>query len=203
MADLLAEFQNLDIYLFDQVQKGRIRPGMSILDVGCGSGRNLSYFLRAGFDVYAADEDPRAIAAVCSLAGEIAPRLPADNFRVEPLDALTFPDESVDFVISTAVLHFARDHDHFQRMLLGSWRPLRTGGLFFCRLASSIGIERQCEPLGDGRFRLPNGQERYLVDEQTLHAKTDQLSGVLADPLKTTLVHGQRSMTTWVLRKTT
>jgi hypothetical protein len=42
---------------------------------------------------------------------------------------------------------------------------------------------------------------RDLVDEAFLAAAAATLGGTLADPLKTTLVHGRRSMTTWVLRK--
>ncbi len=199
----VSQFGRMDIYLFDQLQRGRIVTGMRILDAGSGSGRNLEYLMRAGYDVYAADEDPDAIAAVTALAEELAPEIPRDHFRVEPLDALTFPDHSMDVVISCAVLHFARDREHLMRMLHGSWRPLKAGGVFFARLASSIGIEEHCRPIdGDsGRYRLPNGEERFLVNEEMLADAAIELKGSLIDPLKTTLVQGQRSMTTWVLRK--
>jgi hypothetical protein len=54
----------------------------------------------------------------------------------------------------------------------------------------------------DGRrYRLPDGTDRYLVDEAMLMAQTRRLGGRLLDPLKTTVVQGQRSMTTWVVRK--
>ena len=78
---------------------------------------------------------------------------------------MSFPNGFADFVISSAVLHFARDDDHFQAMLRETWRVLKPGGLLFCRLASSIGMERQIKPLGQRRFLLPDGSERYLVDE--------------------------------------
>ncbi len=105
--------------------------------------------------------------------------------------------------LSSAVLHFARGDDHFQAMLRGSWRVLKPGGLFFCRLASSIGIESQVKQVAERRFLLPDGSERYLVDEALLMALTKNLGGQLADPLKTTVVQNQRSMTTWVVRKAT
>ena len=87
-------------------------------------------------------------------------------------------------------------------MLAGAWRLVRPGGLFFCRLASSIGMEGRFVPLGNGRYRLPDGSERYLVDEARLLALTAELGGTLVDPLKTTVVQGQRCMTTWVVRRT-
>jgi SAM-dependent methyltransferase len=194
-------FGGIDIYLFDQLLRGRIRPGMSVLEAGCGSGRNLVYFLREGYDVRAIDPEPQAIAAVRSLAAKLAPALPASNFRVEPVERSTFPDEAADVVISSAVLHFARDEDHFRAMLAGTWRLVRSGGLFFCRLASSIGMEGRFTPLGGGRFRLLDGSDRFLVDESGLMELTAKLGGTLADPLKTTVVQNLRCMTTWVVRK--
>ena len=174
---------------------------MQILDAGCGSGRNVVYLLRSGCEVFGADIDAAAIGEVRRLAEELAPRLPADNFRVEPVEAMTFPDHCADVVISSAVLHFARDDRHFREMLQGTWRVLRPGGLLFCRLASSIGLEDKIRRIEGRRFVLPDSTERYLVDEPMLLELTASLGGELADPLKTTIVHGQRAMTTWVLRK--
>lgn len=201
MTDLEAQFGAIDIYLFDQLVRGRLVPGMRVVDAGCGTGRNLVYLLRAGFEVFAADADPGAIAAVRQLAARLAPHLPPNNFQVEPLEAMTFPDGFADAVISSAVLHFARDHAHFHAMLQGTWRLVRPGGLFFCRLASTIGMEGRMQPLGGGRYRLPDGSARYLVDEERLLALTRDLGGALADPLKTTVVQDQRCMTTWVMRR--
>ena len=114
---------------------------------------------------------------------------------------MSFPDASADVVISSAVLHFADNDAHFDAMLHGSWRVLAPRGVFFCRLASSIGIEGRVQSLGGGRYRLPDGSDRYLVDEGRLIALTRQLGGDLLDPLKTTVVQNQRAMTTWVVRK--
>ena len=199
--DLRTQFGGIDIYLFDQLLRGRIRPGMRILDAGCGEGRNLVYLLRAGYEVFAADADPRSVASVREMAATLAPRLPAGNFRAEPIEQMTFPEASVDAVLSSAVLHFARDDAQFEAMLQAMWRVLEPGGLFFCRLASSIGIEHQVEPINGRKFRLPDGSERYLVDEALLAELTVALGAAWLDPLKTTLVQNQRSMTTWVIRK--
>ena len=196
------QFGPIDIYLFDQILRRRIVPGDRIVDAGHGMGRNLVYLLREGYEVHGADADPDAIAEVRALAARLAPSLPPENFRVEPLEALSFPERWASVVISSAVLHFARDDAQFEAMLAGSWRVLASGGMFFCRLASTIGIESQVEPLGGGRrYRLPDGTARYLADEALLMALTERLGGRLLDPLKTTVVQGQRSMTTWVVRK--
>lgn len=202
--DLQATFGGIDIYLFDQLLRGRIPPGSTVLDAGCGAGRNLVYLLRAGYRVFGADADPDAIAAVRRLATELAPAAadtPADAFRAEPVEAMSFPDAIADVVVSSAVLHFARDDAHFQAMLRGTWRVLRPGGLLFCRLAGRIGPDGHAHPLGHGRYLLADGAERYLADEALLRAATDALGGELLDPIKTTVVHGQRAMMTWVVRK--
>ncbi len=195
------QFGSIDVYFFDQILRGSIAPGMRILDAGCGGGRNLVYLLREGYEVFGADLNPHAIAGLQRLASELAPSLPAANFRAEPIEAMSFPDAFADITISSAVLHFARDDEHFRAMLFGTWRMLKPGGLFFCRLASSIGIEREIRQTNGRRFRLPDGSERYLVDAALLENLTDELGGQLSDPLKTTVVQDQRSMTTWVVRK--
>jgi tellurite methyltransferase len=201
MGDLGEEFGEIDIYLFDQLLRKRITPGMRVLDAGCGFGRNLVYLLRQGFEVFGTDSDPRALNATRRLAASLAPAVPPDNFRLEPVEAMSFPDALADVVISSAVLHFATDDDHFRAMLAGTWRVLKPGGLLFCRLASSIGIENQVHHIAGRRFRLPDGSERYLVDAPLLLKLTEELGGHPADPLKTTVVQDQRSMTTWVIRK--
>ena len=68
------------------------------------------------------------------------------------------------------------------------------------RLASDIGLEGAVF-LADGRYRLPDGSERYLVSAKRLMQMTRGMGGSLLDPLKTTVVQEQRSMTTWVVRK--
>ncbi len=194
-------FGEMDIYLFDQLLKGRIRPGMTILDAGCGGGRNLHYLLRCGLDVSAVDSSAEAVKHVRALAGRLAPALPPENFRTEPVEALSFPAGSFDVVLSSAVLHFARDEEQFRAMVLEMWRVLKPGGLLFARLASSIGIEERVECLEGRRHLLPDGSERFLVDESFLLSLTRELGGVLADPLKTTNVQNLRCMTTWVVLK--
>jgi tellurite methyltransferase len=197
---LQEQFGNIDIYVFDQLLRGRIAPGQRVFDAGCGGGRNLVYLLREGYDVCGNDADADAITQVRAMAATLAPGKPLD-FRVEAIERTSFPDAHADVVIASAVLHFARDARHFEAMLRQLWRVLRPGGLFFARLASTIGIAADVIALGDGRYRLPDGSDRFLVDAETIESWTAGCGGTLLDPIKTTVVHGQRSMTTWVARR--
>jgi tellurite methyltransferase len=203
------QFGQIDIYLFDQLLRGRIAPGMRIFDAGCGGGRNLVYLLREGYEVFAVDSAAGAVESIRQLAAQLAPKLPAENFRRASVEAIPFPNHFADVVISNTVLHFARDDEHFRTMLLGTWNVLKPGGLFFCRLASTIGSEAILRRIdgesglhGAGRrYHAPDGSDRYLVDAELLMRWTKELGGELLDPIKTTVVHNLRSMTTWVMRK--
>ena len=200
MRNLSGEFGNIDIYLFDQLLRRRIAASDRVLDAGCGSGRNLYYLLTQGIEVFGVDEDPDAIARVRMLAVDTGAAGDEFHFRREAVEHLSFEDGMFDVVICSAVLHFARDDAHFEAMVRQLRRVLRAGGLFFARLASTIGIRSQLQPLGNNRYRLPDGSERYLVDEVRLAAALDLVGGMLLDPLKTTIVQHQRAMTTWVWR---
>lgn len=213
-ASLQESFGGIDIYVFDQLLKGRFVPGMRVLDAGCGGGRNLVYFLRNGYEVFGVDQSEDAIWQVRKLAAGLAPHLPAENFRVEPVERMAFgrsdqqsanstqPDNNeFDVVISSAVLHFARDEEHWNAMVNGMWRVLKAGGIFFARLASSIGMEQQVRLIEGRRYHLPDGSDRFLVDEAMLRNVTAALGGEFIEPIKTTIVENLRAMTTWVIRK--
>jgi tellurite methyltransferase len=194
-------FGSIDIYLFDQLLKGRIVPGMRVLDAGCGAGRNLVYLLRSGVEVFGVDESSAALTQTRQLAAELAPHLPPDNFRVEPVERMSFADAGFDVVLSSAVLHFARDEAQWMAMVEEMWRVLKPDGIFFARLASSIGMEDKVRLVANRRYDLPDGSQRFLVDEAMLLSVTAALRGEFIEPIKTTVVQNMRAMTTWCLRK--
>ena len=198
--ELRGQFGEIDIYLFDQILRGRFDRRWRVLDAGCGDGRNLTYFLRAGFECFAVDDDPDAIRRVRKLAADLAPALPIDHFRVADIAHLPWPDGSMDAVISSAVLHFVEDEAHFAALMHEMWRVLGSDGLFFGRLASNIGLEQQVGP-ARRRVRIPDGSDRFVVDEAMLREWTDRLGGHMIDPIKTTNVEQQRAMTTWCVVK--
>ena len=198
---LQEQFGSIDIYLFDQLLGGRLQPGMSLLDAGCGGGRNLVYFLRNGFKVYGVDQSATAIVQAKSLATELLNAIESDQFRVENVERMSFSNETFDVVVSSAVLHFANDEEHWQAMVSEMWRVLKPGGIFFARLASTVGIEDQIQPINGRRYHLPDGSDRFLVDFDMLDKTTKSLGGEWLEPFKTVVVHNLRSMSNWCLRK--
>ena len=200
-SELRSTFGDIDIYLFDQILRGRFDHRRRLLDAGCGDGRNLVYFLPRAFACFGVDRDPVAVERARSLAAELAPGLPPHNFQTAELDHLPFADATMDAVIASAVLHFARDEAHFARMVEECWRVLAPDGLLFTRLASTIGLEHRLGAVAGQRVRLPDGTDRFVVDEPMLLRWTARLGGRLLDPLKTTNVQQERCMTTWCVLK--
>ena len=146
------------------------------------------------------DESAEAIAQVRQLAARLAPWLPADRFCVEHVESMSHGDGSIDLVVSSAVLHFARDDAHWQSMVREMWRVLAPGGILFARLATPVG-QSGLRPLGNGHFVMPDGSTRYLVSHERLIEVTRELGGSLVDPVRSAVVHDLRSMGTWVVSK--
>jgi SAM-dependent methyltransferase len=188
---------NTDIYLLDQIMKGRYSASDLILDAGAGGGRNLEWFVQQGCMVFGTDRDPVAIESLKNTY----PGLPADRFQVAPVESLPFPDAFFHHIISSAVLHFADDEQHFQMMFREMVRVLRPGGSIFIRMTTDSGIAHKLIPLVNGRYYLPDGSERFLLSRQLLDQLLEQYQLELLEPFKSVLVEELRSMGVIVLRK--
>ncbi|WP_291867878.1 class I SAM-dependent methyltransferase [Maribacter sp.] len=186
----------IDIYLLDQILKNRYLLSQNILDAGCGSGRNLHWFIANGYAIEAIDINNSEIA----LLKELYPSL-ENKFNVAELDNLPFTNTSFDHIICSAVLHFAKNETHFKNMLGELVRVLKIGGTIFIRMATDIGVENKIKPLGKGLFYLPDNSVRFLLTVPLLEELmlTHNLSFI--DPFKSVYVHNQRSMSTLILRK--
>jgi SAM-dependent methyltransferase len=193
------QFGQIDIYVFDQILRGNIAPGMRVLDAGCGYGRNLVHLLREGCEVFALDADAEGVEHVRQLSASLETGLPAENFQVGAIEQMPFADGFADVVLCNSVLHFAQDSRQFRAMLAELWRVLKPGGLLFCRLGSRIGMD--FEWVRGNVYRIVDGSQWFLVDQEMLLNLTEEMNAVMVDPLKTTIVQDYRCMTTWVLRK--
>ncbi len=189
---------NTDIYLIDQILKGRYKEGGKLLDAGCGGGRNISWFvLQPDFDIYAVDTDKNAI----NNLSEIYPSLKQTQLHCAPVQSLPFQNELFHHIICSTVLHFAENKEDFLQMFSELNRVLKPGGSLFIRTASDIGIENKILPLGGGRFSLPDGTDRFLLTKSFVEAVLNMFPLTLAEPVKTTNVQDLRCMTTLVLVK--
>ena len=191
-------FGNVDIYLLDQILKNKFQPGMKVLDAGCGEGRNLTYFLNSGYDVYGLDIDASAVRALQFVSGSIRSDIDSDHFQEGDIENLPYSDQIFDLIIASAVLHFARDDGHFLKMFGELVRCLKPGAMLFIRMASDIGIEEKVIPRRPGRFLIPDGTERYLLTRKILRELETRHSLRYLEPLKTVNVNDIRCMTTLI-----
>lgn len=185
-----------DIYLLDQIMKGRYKANDTILDAGCGYGRNLHWFLRNNIVIYGIDQDANAIL-------DLRRRHPAiaERFRQSAVEKLPFEHAQFDHIISSAVLHFAKDTAHFRQMISEMVRVLKPSGSLFIRMTSDIGIEDKVQPAGDGVYDIPDGSRRWLLTRDLLEDVMRKNGLSFLEPLKTVNVNDIRCMSTVVLRK--
>ncbi len=188
---------NTDIYLVDQIMKYRYIKGNKILDAGCGSGRNMHWFLSNDINIFGIDSSEAAILNLQSKN----PNLVTEIFQVAKIENISFAQESFDHVICSAVLHFAKDIDHFQNMVSELVRVLKVGGSLFIRMASNIGIEAKVKFLSDGNYKIPDGSMRFLLTKELLAATLLKNNLGFIEPLKTVNVEDLRCMSTLVLVK--
>ncbi len=201
----IAAFQGMDIYLLDQLLRGFIKPDMRILDAGCGYGRNIQYLIKSGYCVCGIDKDPEAIDWLRHQLENDQKEKSTSNFQVAPLESIPYADNSFDYIIANAVLHFAGSEEHFHRMTQEMARVLKSGGIFFSRLMTAVGAgeyfpyPEDCKEYKDGSIYT---RDHYFASEERLSVLIgDTFKGKLLDPLKSTVVHGSRTMTTLVVQK--
>ena len=194
----LPQLGQTDIYLIDQIMKGRYQKvSEKILDAGCGQGRNLFWFIENGFDIYGIDHDQQNIDFLSSRLG---PEQSEKLIEAE-LDAIPFPAQFFNHIISSAVLHFAASRNHFFKLLEEHIRVLKMEGTLFIRMASDIGLPSKEALNQDGVFRIPDGSSRFLLTRSLLREILEVFPVSMLEPIKTTNVNDIRCMSTLMLMR--
>ena len=177
--------------------KGRYALNEPILDAGCGYGRNLYWFLQNNGLIYGVDRDESAIHRLQSSYPTLAER-----FRYSSVEKLPFEDNYFSHVISSAVLHFAKNTQQFYSMIAEMLRVLRPSGSLFIRMTSDIGIEDKVQLIEDGVYLIPDGSQRFLLTRPLLADLMQRHKLLFLEPLKTVNVNDVRCMSTLVVGKT-
>jgi tellurite methyltransferase len=192
---------NIDLYLLDQILKGRFEPHVKIFDAGCGEGRNLMYFMQQGYDVYGLDSHSSAIQMLQFLGRSSGLNYEKERFVQGKIEELFFPDSVFDRVICNAVLHFAQNETHFYALMDQLLRVLKPEGIIFIRSASDIGLEKSLLQKQGEQYYLPDGSLRFLLTKTLIDEVLFRYNLSLIEPVKTVLVENIRAMTTLVLKK--
>ena len=192
---------NVDIYLLDQMLKGRFSKEMKILDAGCGEGRNTVYFIQKEYQIYGIDSEELAVQYCRFLAKSLNPEFDIHRFQVGKLEDIPFHERAFDVVICSAVLHFAESVDNFWQMILEIHRVLKPGGVFWFRMTTAFGrVLDQSQDLGNGKYALPDGSERFLFLPEYVD-KLELIGFRFLEPMKTVLIPRQREMGVMVMEK--
>lgn len=194
-------FGNVDIYLLDQMLKGRFSKEMKILDAGCGEGRNTVYFIQKEYQIYGIDSEELAVQYCRFLAKSLNPEFDIHRFQVGKLEDIPFHERAFDVVICSAVLHFAESVDNFWQMIQEIHRVLKPGGIFWFRMTTAFGgILAQSQNFGKGKYGLPDGSERFLFLPEYVD-KLENIGFKFLEPMKTVLIPEQREMGIVVMEK--
>jgi ubiquinone/menaquinone biosynthesis C-methylase UbiE len=192
---------NIDIYLLDQILKGRFDHSMKILDAGCGEGRNAIYFLHENFQIFGVDSNPIAIQMARIYAQTIQPNYDIYRFQTALVEDMPFHSGAFDAVISSAVLHFSRSTAHFEQQFEEMMRVLKPGGICFLRMTTGFGGQEEISKnLGEGLYVLQDGSTRFLLTQELMDQIVLKYQLKALEPNKSVLVHGQRAMgvSVWV-----
>ena len=190
----LKQIKNTDIYLLDQILKDRFSKDFKILDAGCGSGRNMLYFIENGFDIYGVDSDTNKIQMLKN-------QFDKTKFTVASLENIPFNNNEFNYIICNAVLHFANTKNHFFAMFSELFRVLKPNGTLFIRMTSNFGIENLVTNIKDGVYKIPDGSMRFLLTESLLEKLKSDFNFEFIEPLKTVNVNNLRCMSTLVIKK--
>ena len=201
LTELREELGRIDIYLLDLILKGTYAENARFLDAGSGGGRNSFWLLNNGYDVVSIDRDGAKIDSLRNYWTSRELNNTSDRFYTGELDALPFPDNSFDHIICSAVLHFAKNHAHFQEMMSELVRVVRPGGTLFIRMTSDVGLEPLITMNETGVVQIPDGSDRYLITRNSLNALLIKYSLTLAAPFKNVNVEDVRVMSVIVLAK--
>ncbi|MDA8693083.1 class I SAM-dependent methyltransferase [Saprospiraceae bacterium] len=198
---MINEIGNMDIYLLDQLMKGRVAPGMKILDAGCGVGRNSEYFIKNNYNIFGIDINEEAIQNTKEQIVLWNRHFDLKRFFIADLLEIPFPDNEFDFIISSAVLHFAKDRNHFRKLFEELVRVLNPGGILFIRMTTKHTLVHLSQHLYDDVYNIPDGSTRYLLDVDHLRDLMTKNKLSFADPFKTVNVENIRTMAVVVLQK--
>lgn len=187
----------MDLFLMDLILKGNIPQGLSVLDIGCGSGRNALYFLQNNYAYHGWDTDESQIRLLeylaSSISTDVKPTFEVIDFKIGQVS------NAFDLVICSQVLHFAQGKADFMHQ----WKKLssfvKPGGIIYMSMDSLVDTNI-ATPDENGIATFPDSKMRFVLTSslyKELRRGFEEL-----EPLKTFIAHGKRAQSFFTLKKT-
>jgi tellurite methyltransferase len=193
---------NADLFLIDLILKGYFTGGSTVLDAGCGEGRNLPFFLKNNYNVYGVDKSYSALMMLKIAGQSMSGNFNPGNFINGDLKNSHFSDEFFDYILCFSVLHFAENSFEFNEICKNLTRVLKKNGQLIIGMNSVFGMEKELKHMGDGKYLLPGGETRFLLKQELINFIIGEYEFVMISPLKTHLVHQNESNSYLILKKT-
>ncbi len=134
-----------------------LKPGMKILDMGCGEGRHAIELAKRGYQVTGVDISPALIKAASARAQQLGLEI---DFRVDDIRKFYVQDEYDAVILMFVVLgDSGKDEDDFA-ILRNAYRSLKPGGKL---LASFLNAARQFKR-ENVKFDLNTSTIRWSAD---------------------------------------
>ncbi len=192
---------NMDLFLMDQLLKGRLKKEFRILDAGCGEGRNLKYFISNGFNIYGIDRHPGAIQMLRYSANTWNKQFNTEKFQVGDIRSLPYENDSFDFVICIGVLHFSDDLEDYLRMMSEMVRVTKSGKSLFIRMDSSEGLKGAYPEIDGGKKVLQDGTIRFLAGRRLLEDTLKRFDLEWVEPLRILIENGKPGVSVQLMKK--
>ncbi len=110
-----------------------INNKMSALDLGCGGGRHTEMLLKMGFETSVMDLNPQMIRATVKRVG----KKNLHSVKRGSIVKLPFKDEAFDVVVTTGVLHQAKNIYEYQTAVNELSRVLKPNGIVCLNIFTS------------------------------------------------------------------
>lgn len=138
------------------------KPGCSLLDIGCGDGRDSIFFSQQGLKVTAIDFSEEAVS-------RLRTAFPIMNALVMDILNMDFPDASFDAAYAHLTLHYFDDLTT-QAVFANIHRMLKPDGFFFIRCKSvEDPLYRKGQEVGEDMFLLEHTRhffsKEYMMEK--------------------------------------
>ena len=198
---LLSELGQLNLQLLEEIREGHIQPQMKILEIGCGYGYNIRFFIKHGYDAYGIDESEEAIQLIREYVPGWNSKLKVNNFRAAVPESLPFDDDYFDYAYALHFSEITGDGKKLSTLLKEAMRVLKSSGVLFLQLETSIGLQGKVLHIVGNKYLMQDGKEKILWSEDELKEILNQVGCNTLPIMKTLLYHSRMSITFLSLTK--